>query len=64
LVPGEVDTRLEELIFDLAYEVELKYNVVFGLVVHVKEFWASEKRRLCLIRGSFFKKRPPWLPEA
>jgi len=43
LVPGTVDTRLEEEIFDLAYEVELKYDVIFGIVVHEKEFWASEK---------------------
>ena len=43
LVPGEVDTRLEEEIFDLAYEVEWEYDVVFGLVVHAQEFWASEK---------------------
>jgi predicted nucleotidyltransferase len=43
LVLGEVDTKLEEEIFDLAYEVELKYDVVFGIVVHAKEFWVSEK---------------------
>ena len=43
LVPGEVNTRLEEEIFDLAYEVELEYDVVFGIVVHAREFWASEK---------------------
>jgi predicted nucleotidyltransferase len=43
LVPGTVDTRLEEEIFDLAYEVELKYDVVFGIIIHAKEFWASEK---------------------
>jgi predicted nucleotidyltransferase len=43
LVPGEVDTRLEEEIFDLAYDVELEYDVVFGIIVHAKEFRASEK---------------------
>jgi predicted nucleotidyltransferase len=43
LVPGEVDTSLEEEIFDLAYDVELGYDVVFGIVVHAKEFWASGK---------------------
>ena len=43
LVPGEVDTKLEEEIFDLAYDVELECDVVFGIIVHSKEFWASEK---------------------
>lgn len=43
LFPGEVDTALEEEIFDLAYEVELENDVVFGVVVQSKEFWASEK---------------------
>ncbi len=43
LVPGKVDTRLEEEIFDLAYDVELECDVVFGIVVHSAEFWASEK---------------------
>jgi predicted nucleotidyltransferase len=43
LVPGEVDTKIEEEIFDLAYEVELDYDVVFGIIVHAKEFWGSEK---------------------
>ena len=43
LFPGEVDTALEEEVFDLAYEVELECDVVFGVIVHSKEFWASEK---------------------
>jgi predicted nucleotidyltransferase len=43
LLPGKVDTSLEEEVFDLAYDVELEYDVVFGIVVHSKEFWASEK---------------------
>ena len=43
LFPGEVDTALEEEVFDLAYEVELECDVVFGVVVHSKEFWGSEK---------------------
>jgi predicted nucleotidyltransferase len=43
LVPGKVDTKLEIEILDLAYDIELKYNVVFGVVVNEKEFWESEK---------------------
>ncbi|MGD2087562.1 MAG: nucleotidyltransferase domain-containing protein [Candidatus Aminicenantes bacterium] len=43
LVPGKVDTSLKEDIIDLAYDVELEYDVVFGIVVRSKEFWISEK---------------------
>ncbi len=43
LIPGKVDTSLKEDIIDLAYDVELEYDVVFGIVVRSKEFWISEK---------------------
>ena len=43
LVPGKVDTSLKEEIIELAYDVELEYDVVFGIVVRSKEFWISEK---------------------
>lgn len=43
LVPGKVDTSLKEDIIDLAYDVELEYDVVFGIIVRSKEFWISEK---------------------
>jgi len=43
LVPKKIDTKQEIEILDLAYNIELKYNVVFGLVVNDKEFWESEK---------------------
>lgn len=43
LVSGKVDTELEVEIIDLAYDIELKYNVVFGVLVNEKEFWESEK---------------------
>ncbi len=43
LVPGKVDTSLKEEIIDLAYDVELEYDVVFGIAARSKEFWISEK---------------------
>ncbi|HLP57352.1 MAG TPA: nucleotidyltransferase domain-containing protein [Candidatus Deferrimicrobium sp.] len=43
LVPGKVDTKLEIEILDLAYDIELKHDVVFGLVVNEKKFWNSKK---------------------
>jgi predicted nucleotidyltransferase len=43
LIPGKVDTSLKEEVIGLAYDIELEYDVVFGIVVRSKEFWASEK---------------------
>lgn len=43
LISGIVNTRMEEEVFDLAYEVELKNDVVFGVIVHSKNFWLSAK---------------------
>jgi len=43
LMPRRVDTQLEVEVIDLLFEVELKYNVVFGLVIHEKEFWESPR---------------------
>ena len=46
LFPGLVNRVLEEEVIDLAYDVELKYNVVFGIVVYSKEFWSSAKAQV------------------
>ena len=43
LVQGHVNTNLKEEIIDLAYEIELKNDVVFGILVRSKEFWQSER---------------------
>jgi predicted nucleotidyltransferase len=43
LLPGEVSTSLKEEVIGLAYDIELKHDVVFGAVVRSKEFWFSEK---------------------
>lgn len=39
LIKGQVDTALEENIFDIAYSIELEYDVVFGIVVYSKKFY-------------------------
>lgn len=43
LFPGEVDTHLMEEVIDVAYDVELEHDVVFGIVVQSNEYWATEK---------------------
>ena len=42
LLSREVNNSLEEAIFGMAYEVELKYDVVFGILVESKVFWDSD----------------------
>ena len=42
LYPGNVTNSLEEEIIDIAYEIELKYDIIFGIVVYSQEFWNSE----------------------
>ncbi len=41
LIEGEVNTTVEEEIFHLAYDIELEDDVVFGILVHAKDFWNS-----------------------
>ena len=36
-----MDDRLREDIFALSFEIELKYDVVFGILVESRTFWNS-----------------------
>ncbi|MCP2519535.1 nucleotidyltransferase domain-containing protein [Candidatus Aminicenantes bacterium AC-708-M15] len=41
LIDNEVDTTIEEKINEVIYDIELKYNVVFGKIIESKKFWNS-----------------------
>lgn len=43
LLPIPVSTATEEEVFDLAFDVEMKYDVVFGIIVYSKDEWASPR---------------------
>ena len=45
LVPGDINNTIEENIFELAYDIELKFSVVFGIIVYPKQFWHSDKAK-------------------
>lgn len=45
LLNGKVNTQLEEEVISLAFQVELKYELVFGLLIESKEFWNTELAR-------------------
>jgi len=41
LVGSTVNSKLEEEITDITFDIELKYNVVFGKIIENKNFWNS-----------------------
>ncbi len=43
LLPFEINPLIEEDVFSIAYEVELRWNVVFGIIVYSTDFWNSER---------------------
>lgn len=45
LVDIPVDAKVEEEISEIVYEIELKYDVIFGKIIENKEFWNSKLAR-------------------
>jgi len=43
LVDKEVDYKLKDLIIEIVYDIELEFNIVFGLVIENKKSWRSSK---------------------
>lgn len=43
LLPGPVTTATEEAVFDLAFDVEMAYGVVFGIIVYARAEWDSAR---------------------
>jgi hypothetical protein len=41
LLKRKVNCALKEEIFSTAFKIELKYNVIFGVIVYQKQFWDS-----------------------
>lgn len=46
LVPGSVDMSLEREIIDESFEIELKYEVVFSLIIFSTDFWKSNMAKV------------------
>ena len=42
LVPFELNNSIEEEIYDTAYDIELDYGVVFGIIAYSKDYWYSQ----------------------
>lgn len=41
-LPGKVNTALKEEICQESCEIELKYDVIFGIVIYEPDLWHSE----------------------
>ncbi len=41
LIPGKVDNRIEEKVFNMAFDIEIELDVIFGIIVYSLEFWNS-----------------------
>jgi len=41
IIKRKVTGKIMTEIFDIAYEIELKYNVIFGIIIEDVKFWNS-----------------------
>jgi predicted nucleotidyltransferase len=41
LLDQSINSKLEEEIYNICYEIELKYNIVFGKIIENKNLWNS-----------------------
>lgn len=41
LVESQINRKLKEEITEITYDIELKYDVVFGIIVENRDFWKS-----------------------
>ena len=46
LLPAEINISLEEEIFDIAFEVGLEHDLVFGVITYSKTFWNTRQARM------------------
>lgn len=51
----EVDDDIRKKVFSLSFELELKYDVIFGILVEQKDFWDSPRGRSMPIRWNIDK---------
>lgn len=59
LLNQEVDDYLREGIFSLSFKIELKYDVIFGILVESKQFWNTDLARAMPIHWSIDKEGIP-----
>ncbi len=45
LLNRDIERELKETIYTITYDIELKYNIVFGTIIENKDFWQTPLAR-------------------
>ena len=59
LLDGEVNSKLKEKTIGIAYDVELKYDVVFSIIVQNRDFWNSPLAEIMPLHRNIDKEGVP-----
>lgn len=41
IIDGDVGREVEKKVFDIGYDIELEFDVIFGIIVESRNFWDS-----------------------
>jgi predicted nucleotidyltransferase len=52
LVDSKVNSKFKKKITEIKYDIELKYDVVFGTIIENKEFWESPLASVMPLHGN------------
>ena len=52
ILKNRVDNSLREKIFSMSFKIELKYDVIFGILVEPEDFWNSPLAKTMPIHGN------------
>lgn len=52
LVDSKVNSKFKKKITEIKYDIELKYDVVFGTIIENKEFWESPLAHVMPLHGN------------
>ena len=59
LLNQKVDDHLREEIFSLSFKIELKYDVIFGILIESRHYWNSDLARAMPIHWNIDKEGIP-----
>ena len=56
LLNRKIDTELEEQILDIIYDIELEFDVVFGVMIKSKDSWDSSLAKIMPLHQNIDRK--------
>ena len=60
-LPVNLTYSLEEEIFNIAYDIELEYDVIFGIIVYSSNFWFSQKANTMPLFSTYTGRRENYM---